>query len=158
MRSGFSIAECMLTGSLICLLALVSFEGIIAASRIVHENSEFLAADALAWDVAWKRFNESPSELQSVQRPWTNPVVDQDVTSRGRDQSAAPALWYGANNPVQVYSVITNAADGLGVMIHVNVEWGPAGHRRALSPVSGKRLKHFNHDIGVYRSKLERGG
>lgn len=166
MRKGVTLVEVMLAVSMICLVSLGLFEAVILATRITHENSEFLAADALAWDIAWKRFNESYEDLSASVRGYSNPIVDTVDTSRGREESAAPVLWYGNDCPVKVYTVITNATYRIGstqsewvngLNIHVNVEWGPSNNRRSLSSVRNKRTKNYNHDIGIFRGDNKRG-
>lgn len=163
MRKGFTLTEAVLASSLLCFVSLGLFEGIITASKIAHENSEFLAADALAWDVAWKRFNEPYANLTESLRPYSNPIVETVSTSNGKEKSAAPVLWYGSGSPAKVYTVISNGVyringyEQQGVLISVNVEWGPAKDRRSLAPIRNKTTRHFGHQVEIFRGTMERG-
>ena len=148
-RNGFSLVEVMLAGSLLCLVTLALFEGIIVGARVVHEDSEVLAADSLAWDVAWKRFNEDYSRnFRPGQLPFT---LEENISS-----NRMPALWYEGSAP-KCYTVISNSPDRTGRVIDVNVEWGPKTARKILYPRSGSSdAKSYNHPVRVYRSLLGR--
>ena len=62
-RGGFTLVEVMLAGAIAVLMTLALMEGLVVAAKISHENSELLAADAFAWDTAWKWLNKSYDEL-----------------------------------------------------------------------------------------------
>ena len=62
-RGGFTLVEVMLAGALAVLATLSLMEGLIVSAKISHENSELLAADAFAWDTAWRWLNKSYEEL-----------------------------------------------------------------------------------------------
>ena len=53
----------MLAGSIAVLFTLSLMEGLIVAAKISNENSQLLAADAYAWDTAWKWFNKKYDDL-----------------------------------------------------------------------------------------------
>ena len=58
MRRGVTLAECMIASAVLGLLVLVLLSGVTVATRIADDNAQLLAAEAVAWDAAWKRFNE----------------------------------------------------------------------------------------------------
>ena len=153
MKKGFTIIEVMLAGSIILVIALALFEGVMAGARTCHENSELLAADAYAWDVAWKRFNEDFSQsYKSASLPL---VIAENLSS-----NAMPVLYY-EGSPATCYVTVSNAADRTdwtGRVIDVNVCWGPANDRRILAPMAGVTYhRAFNHVISVQRSLVGRG-
>ena len=65
-RGGATLIEVMLAAAILSLMVLALFEGIAVSARIARENAEYLQADAYAFDLAWKRFNESYGALRSV--------------------------------------------------------------------------------------------
>lgn len=122
MRKGFTLTECMLASSIICLTALVSLEGVIVTTRIAHENSEILAADAIAWDAAWKRFNEDFTKLK----------VGESSTETLSDDAAGPLNAY--DTPAQLIVSVTDDDNFPGLRkVITDVEWGPSNKRRRLS-------------------------
>ena len=142
---GVTLVEVMLAASILALTVLAVFEGIAVSARIARENAEYLQADAYAFDLAWKRYNESYSALRNLvsERPF-----DENIVS-----NAAPML-YNKTSPAQSHTTITRVVDSsntsveLGVLISVDVEWGAAGARRHLSAT---------HTAKVFKSGTEDG-
>lgn len=133
-KRGVTLVEVMLAASILALTVLAVFEGIAVSARIARENAEYLQADAYAFDLAWKRYNESYGALRnlvSVASP--ERTFDENIVS-----NAAPML-YRRTSPAQSHTTITrvtdpnNASIELGVLISVDVEWGADGARRHLS-------------------------
>ena len=135
MRKGFTLLECTLAGALLSLLAVVFLEGVSVATRISTANAQLLAADGVAWDAVWKKFNEDYGSLSCG-------TFDETLV-----ESAAPSL-YVAGSEAKL-SVTVSALPGYPHLkcISADVEWGPGGRRRKLSEY---------HDVWVYRSNLER--
>ena len=133
-RRGTTFVEVMLAAAILALMVLALFEGIAVSARIARENAEYLQADAYAFDLAWKRYNESYSALRSL-IPSTSQerIFDENVTS-----NAAPML-YRLGSPARSYTTISRLRDlsnesvELGILISVNVEWGEPDARRRLS-------------------------
>ena len=134
-KSGVTLVEVMLAASILALMVLALFEGIAVSARIARENAEYLQADAYAFDLAWKRYNEGYGALRnfvSASSP-ERVFAPEEIT-----QEAAPML-YRNKSPAKSYTVIRRIADPndsaieLGVLISVDVEWGSAGARRRLS-------------------------
>ena len=135
MRKGFTLLECTLAGALLSLLAVVFLEGISVATRISTANAQLLAADGVAWDAVWKKFNEDYGNMNYGTR--TETLVE----------SAAPSLY--AAGCEATLTVQVSAVSGFPNLkcISADVEWGPSERRRKLSDY---------HSVWVYRSSLER--
>jgi Tfp pilus assembly protein PilE len=131
---GVTFIEVMLAAAILALMVLALFEGIAVSARIARENAEYLQADAYAFDLAWKRYNEGYSALRGFISA-TSPVrtFDENITS-----NAAPML-YRTGAPAKSYTTIRRIGDSndesveLGILISVNVEWGESDARRQLS-------------------------
>ena len=127
-KRGVTLVEVMLASSILALMALSLFEGVAVAARIARENAEYLQADAYAFDLAWKRYNESYMALRNL-----TATPDEEIT-----EEAAPML-YRANAPAVSHTTITRVVDPndtsveLGLIISVDVEWGAPNARRRLS-------------------------
>lgn len=142
MRRGFTLVECMLAASIFCLLTLVLFEGVILSTRIAHENSDLLAAEAVVWDAVWKRFNEDFGQLAIGK-------VTETLTEK-----QAPQLAKYDDPPVLTVTVGITDEVGFSLLpadmlrISADVEWGPSGSRRKLSEMSGAPVKVFRSRLG----------
>ena len=131
---GVTLVEVMLAAAILALMALSLFEGIVVAARIAHENAEFLQADAYAFDLAWKRYNEGYTALRNfVSASSPERTFEENIT-----EEAAPML-YREGSPAKSYTKIRRMKDPndesseLGILISVDVEWGAAGARRRRS-------------------------
>ena len=133
-KRGVTLVEVMLAASILALMVLALFEGIAVSARIARENAEYLQADAYAFDLAWKRYNESYQALRNFA---TGAVQTEIIT-----EEAAPML-YRAGSTAKSYTTIrritdpTDSSVELGVLISVDVEWGAAGARRRRSGPGG---------------------
>ena len=111
----------MLAASILALTVLAVFEGIAVSARIARENAEYLQADAYAFDLAWKRYNESYQALRNI----ATGIVQTEVIT----EEAAPMLYH-AGSTAKSYTTIRRITDTsdpsveLGVLISVDVEWG----------------------------------
>ena len=140
---GVTLVEVMLAASILALTVLAVFEGIAVSARIARENAEYLQADAYAFDLAWKRYNEKYGKLCKLvsERPF-----DENIVS-----NAAPML-YRKDFPAQSHTTIRRFTDPndtsveFGVLISVDVEWGAEGARRHLSAT---------HTATVFKSGVE---
>lgn len=130
MRKGFTLVEAMLASAILGFSALVLFEGVVVAARIAHENSEVLAAEAVAWDAVWKTFNVNRSRIEIG-----------TVTETLADDAAPQLCGYDAAPRLSLN--VEAAAAGLAescwsrdlLRISADVEWGPQGDRHRLSSV-----------------------
>jgi hypothetical protein len=153
---GATLVEVMLAGSILLLMVLSLFEGIAVAARIARENAEYLQADAYAFDLAWKRYNESYAALRNLAlasnldtaSSTNKPYFVETIT-----QEAAPML-YRVGAPAKSYTTIRRVVDPndasaeLGVLISVDVKWGELGKIRQLSTT---------HTATVFKSGSEDG-
>lgn len=148
-KSGVTLIEVMLASFITLLVALSLFEGIAIAARLSHENSEFLAADAFAWDSIWQVFNEKYQSPKNL-----------GTTSCTLEKADMPVLYY-EGSPAVRYTTIAYSRDSankiVGTQISVNVEWGPADSRKRLSNATGSsNARSFNHVVTVFRSSIPR--
>ena len=134
-KRGLTLIEVMLAASITALVVLVLLEALIFGARIAKENSQLLAADAYAFDVAWRHCNESFDKMQTLRNQ-----------SYNIPSNAAPAISLPGWPQAKCYVTVTNS--GVGKMIAVDVEWGATGHR--------KRLNSY-HRTESYKSQIERG-
>ena len=174
-RGGFTLVEVMLAGSIAVLATLALMEGLIVAAKISHENSELLAADAFAWDTAWRWLNKSYEDL-----PDTTTWTTYDLTIDGDFKRDATYGMLGAStndcpvlnrantggDPRVVVRIVT--CDGAGAVarhgasvrakrIDVDVEWGPANDRKCLNGLREDGIAQYHHPVSVYKCSIERG-
>ena len=135
-KRGVTLVEVMLAGTITALLVLVLLEALVFGARIAKANSQLLAADAYAFDVAWRHCNESFANMPSALRNQAYNIPS----------NAAPAISLAGWPSAVCYVTVTNS--GPGKAIAVDVEWGPNGRRRRLSA---------NHATEIYKSQVERG-
>ncbi len=133
-RYGTTLVEVMLAAAILALMVLSLFEGIAVSARIARENAEYLQADAYAFDLAWRRYNESYGALRNlISASAPQRTYDEDLV-----EAAAPML-YRAGSPAKSHTTITRVVDPndtsveLGLIISVDVEWGASSARRRLS-------------------------
>lgn len=119
MRAGFSLVECMLASVCVGIVILVLLEAVITSSRIAHENSQRLAADAVCWDAAWKKFNEDFTRMAAQ--------------SENLTENAAPEL-YNSASPASISLAVTTLSADLKRITSV-VSWGPRARRKAVTNI-----------------------
>ena len=108
-RGGFTLVEAMVAASVLALMSLAFLEGVIVAARIARENSERMAAEAFAFDLAWMKFNE---EYKSLALGTTSYSVADNVP--------VLASWPAATAQTYVYT--TNGISGKFIVSRVR--WG----------------------------------
>ena len=159
--------EVTLAGAIAVLITLSLMEAIIVAAKISHENSELLAADAYAWDTAWKWLNKKWEDLPAV----TSGQLYSTASSTYKIQVAAddcPVLSKAATGGEMAVAVkVTLKKDSSAVarngttceakLIEVDVAWGPAGDRKSLNGMAETRTKTYNHPVSLYRCSVDRG-
>lgn len=133
-----------MAGAILSVSALALMQGVAVATRIARDNAQLLAADGVAWDAAWKTFNEDYDNIPLGQ------------TEETLTEAAAPSLYAEGSEAVltmcvsnMTLSAEIGGKDVFYVMktIQADVEWGPSGRRRKLSNY---------HNIFLYRSDLRR--
>lgn len=166
-RPGMTLVEGALAGALAVLLTLSLLEGVVVATRIAHENSECLAADSLAWDVAWKWLNKKYEDLPAV----TSGQIFSTDSSANRivwSDDLCPVLRREATGGAPTLVVkVTLCKDATGLLRHgqsveakridVDVAWGPAGNRTSLNGLADARSRSLAHPVTVYKCAVDRG-
>ncbi len=151
-RRGATLIEVMLAASILALTVLSVFEGIAVAARIAHENAEYLEADAYAFDLAWKRYNESYQRLRNLA---SDEIYEETIT-----KEAAPMLYRNGSEAVsrtKITRVVDpgNSSTELGVLISVDVEWGAAGARRRRSSLASGTSTDYTKWVSVFKGGSE---
>ncbi len=165
-RGGFTLVEVMLASAIAVLMTLALMEGIVVAAKISHENSQLLAADAFAWDTAWRWMNKSYDDLPSQ----TGGVVYDSATTSGMAMTTndCPEISRekaGVDPRLVVRVVYCGGAGALerhgltiaAKRIDVDVEWGPEGDRKCLNGLCGDGIANYGRPVSVYKSEIERG-
>ena len=146
-RKGATLVELMLAGAILALVVTSLFEGVLVANRIAHENAELLAAQAIAADAVWWRFNERYDGKSGLDVETLEYELFQDNTPF----KCPPVLCRYNRRPCLLINVSAIAEAGWDAEMRVitaDVEWGPAGRRRKLSD-SG-------HEVRVCRGTFGR--
>lgn len=134
LRRGVTLVETMIASTILAILVIALFEGVAFSARIAQENAEFLAADAYAFDLAWKRFHENYAELKNLRAQLNGAALVETVSS-----NAVPLIWRRGAEARSSTRVAwardrNGKEDQSGLVITVDVEWGPANRRRTLAP------------------------
>ncbi|MBO7684456.1 MAG: prepilin-type N-terminal cleavage/methylation domain-containing protein [Kiritimatiellae bacterium] len=169
-RGGFTLVEVMLAGAIAVLMTLALMEGIIVAAKISRENSQLLAAEAFAWDTAWKWLNKAYDDLPANGARYDVTVSgasarDGDLSVSADDCPELLAAKAGASPRVVVSVVPCKDADALprhgrtlkAKRIDVDVEWGPEGDRKCLNGLCGADVASYGRPISVYKGSVDRG-
>lgn len=122
-KRGFTLAEVMVAGAILALLTCALLEGIIVAVRVSRENTRHLAAEALAFDLAWLHFNRNyDSDLRKATSsgPSTTTYNAADLVPTLADANATAQVRISSVNGIS------------GVLIHSEVTWGPSANRRTV--------------------------
>lgn len=130
-RSGVTLVEVLFAGTILVVLALSLFEGIGVAGRIAAENTEYLAADAVAFDLAYKRSREPYAALQKLRTSLNGGILTEVIPSNACPMLARRAPE--ARTRVECARDATGAVDPDALLLSVDVAWGPVGARRLLS-------------------------
>ena len=124
-KNGFTLVEVMVAGAILALLTCALLEGIIVAVKVSRDNSRHLAAEALAFDLAWLHFNRDyDSDLRKAV------LSGSSTTTYSNAGTLAPTLA-NANATAQVRISSVNGISG--VLIHSEVSWGPSANRQTVS-------------------------
>ena len=124
-KRGFTLVEVMVAGAILALLTCALLEGIIVAVKVSRDNSRHLAAEALAFDLAWLHFNRDyDGDLRKAVATGTSTTTYDDAAG------LAPTLA----NADATARVLISSVDGIsGVLIHSEVAWGSAANRQTVS-------------------------
>lgn len=124
-KRGFTLVEVMVAGAILALLTCALLEGIIVAVKVSRDNSRHLAAEALAFDLAWLHFNRDyDGDLRKAVATGTSTTTYDDAAG------LAPTL---ANADATARVLISSVNGISGVLIHSEVAWGSAANRQTVS-------------------------
>ena len=163
-RRGVTLVEVMLAGGIAVLLTLACLEGVIVSTKIAHENSQLLAAEAYAWDTAWRWLNKPYDELNNSTTAKFYPDAGYSVVSSNDCPMLCKELNGGADAKLYVrVQLLSGSAAPIRhdnpvdvKRIDVDVEWGPTTSRRRLNSLSTSG-RSFSMPISVYKSQIDRG-
>ena len=165
MRRGMTLVEVMLAGAITVLVTLSLMEGLIFCAKISHENAQLTAAEAYAWDTAWKWLNKSYEKLNGSTQARYYPNASGAVIS----SNDCPMLCRALNGAdARCYVRVTMNAGSQAIVRHgvsetesklieVDVEWGPPGKRKRLNSLAPATARTFNLPIRVSKCSIERG-
>ena len=161
-RRGVTLVEVMLAGALSTILMVAFLSGICMSARVSRENSEILAAEAYAWDTAWKWLNKKDDDLNDSDAaafyPNANASSWETIAS-----NECPVIYY-AGAPARCVVRVqgqrlaqTGTRTAILKQIDVNVEWGAAGSRHRLNSVGTSTAAAYDVPITVYKAPMDRG-
>lgn len=152
-KRGVTLVEVMLAGALTVLLVVALMQGIIVTVGVCRENSELLAAEAYAWDTAWKWLNKKDEDLTSSETMKFYPNANGVAIA----SNECPVIYRSAavGSP-KCYVCVSNCSDDVKC-IFVDVEWGSTGSRRCLNRLAAAGAASYNVPIVVYKCSIDRG-
>ena len=160
-RRGMTLIEVMLAGAITVLFTLSLMEALVVAAKISNENSQLLAADAYAWDTAWKWFNKKFDDLDGT--------TGGDVKFGNMSSNECPVLCSAQTGGVAQWAVKSSLvtmsrhgkSDIKAKLIEVNVAWGPNSDRKSLNGMFGNKIqvgtKNYSHPVSIYKCEIDRG-
>ena len=151
-KRGVTLVEVMLAGALTVLLVVALMQGIIISVDICRENSELLAAEAYAWDTAWKWLNKKDENLNGSSEPQYYPDANGSLIA----SNECPVIYREASvGSPRCYVCVSSCGDGVKC-IDVNVEWGATGKRYCLNGLASTAAS-YNVPIRIYKCSIDRG-
>ena len=158
-RRGVTLVEVMLAGAISTILVVAFLSGICISARVSCENSEILAAEAYAWDTAWKWLNKKDEDLNDSDAAVFYPSGSwETITS-----NECPII-YNEGAPARCVVRVqgrrqapTGTQTAYLKQIDVNVEWGATGKRRHLNSIGTTDSGAYDVPITVYKAPMDRG-
>ena len=151
-KRGVTLIEVMLAGAITALVIVCVMQSVFVSVGICRENSELLAAEAYAWDTAWKWLNKKSEDLNvsSVQQYYPN------ANGFLIASNECPVIYRSAEiGSPRCFVSVTNCTDSVK-RIDVNVEWGATGKRYSLNGLASTAAS-YNVPITVYKCSIDRG-
>lgn len=153
---GVTLIEVMLAAAIFALMVMALFEGIAVSARIARENAEYLQADAYAFDLAWKLYNEGYEELQKHLGERTETlqesVAKEVVPMLNREGS--PVVLRTRIISISVPNPIGTTSNG--ILISVDVEWGLPESRRRRSGTGNESVADYKKWVTVFKSENDK--
>ena len=163
-KRGVTLVEVMLAGAITAMLALAVMQGVIVSAKICHENSELLAAEAYAWDTAWKWLNKKDEEIDDSLSSTSEMTFYPNANGFEVTSNACPVIHRdGVGGAARCYVSVRNVEWTSGddtvraKRIDVDVEWGAPGDRRCLNQLVSTTEKTYNVPITLYKCPVDRG-
>lgn len=162
-RKGMTLVEAMLAGSIAALAVLALMEGLVVIAKIGNENSRLLAAEAYAWDTAWKWLNKPWDNLNgSTTWQWypnENGAVisDDDCHEINAWPGSEPRCYVRVRQQDGAVIPRHGVSQYQAKVIEVDVEWGPAGARKRLNAFGGTATPNYHVPVSVVKGSIERG-
>ena len=160
-RRGVTLVEVMLAGAIAVLFTLALMEGLIVAAKLSNENSQLLAADAYAWDMAWKWFNKKYDDLVTTD---VNGIIYQGTVSSNECPTLCRQL-VGSDARVGIrvrtVTITRHSVETVARQVDIDLAWGPASDRKSLNGmfngVVESGTKSYSHPISIYKCSIDRG-
>lgn len=159
-KRGVTLIEVLLAGAITALVIVCVMQGVIVSVGICRENSELLAAEAYAWDTAWKWLNKKDEELNASATPQYYPSADGFNIASNECPVIYRSAAMGSPKCYVCVSGVTLASgdqSNLVKRIDVNVEWGATGSRYCLNRIGSAAAKTYNVPVTVYKCPIDRG-
>ena len=152
-KRGVTLVEVMLAGALTALMVVVLMQGIIVSVGICRENSELLAAEAYAWDTAWKWLNKKDEDLNASATAQFYPDASGSLIA----SNECPVIYRPASvGSPRCFVCASNCTDDVRC-ISVDVEWGATGKRYCLNSLVSSGARSYNVPIRIYKCSIDRG-
>lgn len=152
-KRGVTLVEVMLAGALTALMVVVLMQGIIVSVGICRENSELLAAEAYAWDTAWKWLNKKDEDLNASATAQFYPDASGSLIA----SNECPVIYRPASvGSPRCFVCVSNCTDDVRC-ISVDVEWGATGKRYCLNSLVSSGARSYNVPIQIYKCSIDRG-
>ena len=147
MRGGFTLSEVMVASAVVVVLALTFFEAVIFLNRMAYDVKSRLAADAVAFDTAWRTFNRPLSWFEKEGSEFVGGLT----TITPLDRSVSDA-WGDRSSQVLVRQmVLPQGVPATNWVITVNVEWP-----RASAGAGTARVETFREPYTISRMRTNR--
>lgn len=135
---GFTLVEVMFASTIALFLFLTLLETMSMCMRMAANVKWRLAADVIAYDEAWDKFNQSTAwfdlEFSTAKANW-------EVVSTNQ----AP-VWYGGGTAFKFWSVTPVGVPVSNWIIRTNVQW----------PIPGGQVAQLPNDYVIERYRVDR--
>ena len=146
LRQGFTLVEVMFASMIALLLTLVLFETFSVCQRIAADIKWRLAADALAYDLAWETFNRQTS--------WFVDSIKEDAAEWAEVPAERTSVWYKGGGEAYYMRSITPVGEPITHwVIRTNVQWPVPGGGSVRLP-DDYVIERYHADRNVFRAGL----
>lgn len=144
-RQGFTLVEVMFASVIALLLTLVLFETFSVCQRIAADIKWRLAADALAYDLAWETFNRQTSCFVDS--------IGEDVAEWAEVPEERTSVWYKGGAAYYMRSITPVGEPITHWVIRTNVQWPVPGGGSVRLP-NDYVIERYRADRNVFRAGL----